>query len=52
MTRFSRLVRMCSWCTPSRLLGVSIPTPPGETGISHTICALCLAQLTQKEPHP
>ena len=48
MMRFSRLTTQCSWC--HRLQGVSIPTPPGQTGISHTICAPCLAQFTQKEP--
>ena len=49
MTRYSRLVRVCNWLHPVRLLGVSIPCPPGQTGLSHSICEQCAITLTQKE---
>jgi hypothetical protein len=48
--RFSRLIRICAWCTT--LLGISEPTAPNCTGISHGICAACAATFTQKEPRP
>lgn len=38
--RFSRLIRLCMTC--QRLLGVSIETPPGQTGTSHGLCDRCL----------
>jgi hypothetical protein len=39
MNRFSRLLRRCGWC--GLFLGVSDPTPPGQTGETTGICAQC-----------
>ena len=40
MPRFRRLFRLCMYCLG--YLGVSIPTRPGQTGISHGLCQHCL----------
>ena len=40
--RFSRYLRLCMVC--ERLLGVSVETSPGQTGISHGLCEPCLNQ--------
>jgi hypothetical protein len=47
MTRYSRLVRECAWKLPGcqRLLGVSVPTAPGNTGVTHTVCEACLDKM-------
>lgn len=47
MTRFSRLIIECAWC--QRLMGVSEPTRPGQTGTSHTICPGCADRVMRKE---
>lgn len=49
MRRYSRLVICCAWCQPVRFLGVSGPTRPGTTGVSHAICQSCALTVTTKE---
>jgi hypothetical protein len=51
MNRFSRLVIVCAWHKPYPIiLGLSDPTPPGQTGLTHGICPQCQHQyFTQKE---
>lgn len=50
MSRYSRLIRECAWKLPGchRLLGVSVPTAPGKTGVTHTVCDSCMATMTQQ----
>jgi hypothetical protein len=43
MTRFSRMLIQCAWCT--KLIGFSAPTTPGRCDISHGICAPCAQRL-------
>lgn len=47
MTRFSRLIRECAWKLPGchGLLGVSVPTAPGQTGTTHTVCQACMEKM-------
>ena len=49
--RFSRLLRLCMYPTCQRYLGVSVPTKPGHTGLSHGICASCLATHFPAQPN-
>lgn len=41
MHRFSRLVRICGWCRRLQDPPVSVPTAPGQTGTTHTVCEAC-----------
>lgn len=45
MTRYSRMLIVCAWC--SNMIGFSEPTPPGRCDISHGICKVCAQQFTQ-----
>ena len=40
--RFSRLILVCMVC--KQLLGTSVETPAGQTGITHGLCEPCLQQ--------
>jgi hypothetical protein len=50
--RFSRLIRTCGWETPHRIIGVSAPTPPGQTGETTGICPQCQHQYVSKKEAP
>lgn len=51
-TPFSRYTRICMVC--HRLLGVSVETPPGQTGLTHGLCQKhldeSLAQIGRNTP--